>query len=37
MLESNLPVEEIEQRVRVTDHFASDPIGVLEFELEDRD
>jgi len=34
MQASNLDSEEIEQRLRVTDRFATDPIGVLEFQLD---
>jgi hypothetical protein len=34
MLDANLGAAEIEQRLRVTDLFRVDPIGVLEFELE---
>ena len=37
MLESNLAGGEIEQRLRVTDLFATDPIGVLEFELHSQE
>jgi len=34
MLDAGLDETEIRQRLRVTDAFRVDPIGVLEFELD---